>query len=153
MENSGYGRQSISRPMRIVDPIPKKSCLSGKVHQKNELRFYFFLLLFFQGFRKSKKIRHWTLGSGTKRPLSGVRNTNIKQILISKAKFAQKKLFFAQWFYTFYVLHFKTYLLPFTCYLALPLALALVFTLALALAQCHCNFVTGSLSGPLTLDC
>jgi hypothetical protein len=45
-------------------------------------------ITFPQGFGKSKKFGHWTLGSGKKRPLNGVRKTDIKKILLTKAKFA-----------------------------------------------------------------
>ena len=55
-----------------------------------------------QGFRKSKKFGHWTLGSGGKM-LNGVKNTDAKKILLSKAKFAQQNtFFFARPFYTLY---------------------------------------------------
>ena len=61
------------------------------------------LLSITQGFRKSKKFAHWTLWSGGKSPLKGKRNTNTKQILLSKAKFAQKQTFFVRRFYTHYL--------------------------------------------------
>ena len=37
-----------------------------------------------------------------KRPLNGVKNTDTKKILLGKAKFAKKTLFFAWQFYTLY---------------------------------------------------
>ena len=51
-------------------------------------------ITFPQRFWKSKKFAHWTLWSGGKRPFKGVRNTNTKEILLSKAKLAQKQTFF-----------------------------------------------------------
>ena len=66
--------------MRIVAPIPKKTLLVRqnlpKKNTKNERRFYTLYnkklsnlrpplsIIFPQGFRKSKKLGHWTLGNG-----------------------------------------------------------------------------------------
>ena len=48
-------------------------------------------ITFPHGFQKyKKKFGHWTLGSGGKRPVNGVRNTNTNKIMLSKAKFAKK---------------------------------------------------------------
>ena len=53
-----------------------------------------FPVLFLQVLRKSKRVAHWTLGSGGKRPLKAVSNTNTKKVLLSKAKCAHKTNFF-----------------------------------------------------------
>ena len=34
-KNPVYGRQSISQPMQIVAPIPKKCCYNGKICRKS----------------------------------------------------------------------------------------------------------------------
>ena len=77
-KNHAYGRQSISWPMRIVAPGSK-----AKFAEKNNFFFarQFYTLFeqkfsnlrpllsitFPQGFQKSKKFGHWTLGSGGKK--------------------------------------------------------------------------------------
>ena len=52
-----------------------KTCCLG--YEQNSI-YEKFVITFTQGFQKSKKSAHWTLGSGGKRQLRGVRNTNKK---------------------------------------------------------------------------
>ena len=63
---------------------------------------HFFSLLFPKDSEnlKSLDIGLWEVGA--KRRLNGVRNTNTKKILLSKAKFAQKQALFVRRFYTLY---------------------------------------------------
>ena len=80
-KNPTYRRQSISRPLRIVAQVPKKYFYWGKICRKTFFfawRFYTLYeqklsklkplcsITFPQGFRKSKKFGHWTLGNGGK---------------------------------------------------------------------------------------
>ena len=103
-KNPAYGRQSISRPMRIVEPI-KKILLVRHNSQKNYLflarRFYTLYeqkfsnvrhLLsntFPQGFRKSKKLGHWTFRSGGKKrfKVSGQMKKSVKKNFFSPRQF------------------------------------------------------------------
>ena len=82
LQNTAYGRQSISWPMRIAAPIPNKILLVRQnllKKKKNARRFYtlyeqkylnlrpLLSISFPQGFRQSKKFGHWTLGSGVQK--------------------------------------------------------------------------------------
>ena len=60
-------------------------------------------ITFPQGFRKSKKLDIGLWEVGAKRPLNGVRNTDTKKNLISKAKFAQKQIFLLRGNFTPYI--------------------------------------------------
>ena len=81
-KNPAYGRQSISRPMRIVAPIQKNPASMAKFaeiltffarrfYTLYEQKFYnlrpLLFITFPQGFRISKKFGHWTSGSGGKK--------------------------------------------------------------------------------------
>ena len=57
----------------------------------------------FQGFQKSKKFAHWTLGSGDKRPLKGVGNINTKKILRSKENSPKNNTFFLRGDFTLFI--------------------------------------------------
>ena len=86
--------------MRIVAPIPNKSCSQGKICQKqkkNARQFYTLFkqkflnvrpllsIIFPQGFRKYKKFGHWTSGSGGKKTFK--LSEEMKEKICIKKKF------------------------------------------------------------------
>ena len=83
-KNPAYGRQSISQPMQIIAPIPKKPACKARFTKKKltflAWQFYtlceqkflnlrpILFITFPQGFKKYKKnVGHWTLGKGGKK--------------------------------------------------------------------------------------
>ena len=101
-KNPAYGRQRISRPMRIVAPIPKNLASKAKFATKKTMRGdlapfmsksftiwdHFFLLLFPKDSKYLKSLDIWIWEVGAKRPLNGVKKcdgqtnkqTNIRKI-------------------------------------------------------------------------
>ena len=70
---------------------------------------HFFPLLFPKDSENLKSLDIWLREVGAKRPLNGVRNTVTEKILLSKAKFAQKLIFFcAQGLKTLYYWKFSS---------------------------------------------
>ena len=88
--------------MKLFSPPPFDTLYEKKFSNLRPL----LSLSFPQGFQKSKVCTldfvNWGQKSLLKKPLKGVRNTNSKKILLSKAKFAQKLTYFARRFYTLY---------------------------------------------------
>ena len=109
LKNRAHGRQSISRPMRIVPPMPQE----GGPRQNQQKKKTFFAqrfqttskqkcsnvrpllsISFPQGFRISKYIGHPTSGSGGKKTVKKDRKPKKTE------KSEEKKLFFARRFQT-----------------------------------------------------
>ena len=106
-KNPAYRRQSISRPLRIVAPIQKKTLLV----RQNSPKHNFFCapiftlyeqkisnlrpllsITFPQRFKKSKKLGHWTLRNGSKKTFKWS----------EQKKTIHKKKILPQRFYTLY---------------------------------------------------
>ena len=87
LKNPAYGRQSISRPMQIVAPIPKNSARKARfaikknlflgsnftpfISKKFKIWDHFFPLLFSKDSEKLNKFGHLALGRGAKKRLNG----------------------------------------------------------------------------------
>ena len=101
-KNSAYGRQSISRPMRLVAPMPQeggprqnkqiqqqKNCAAILDHFQTKMfkcqttSFHYFS----QGFRISKNIGHPTLGSGGKKTVKSAFGINFGLWEVVKLKY------------------------------------------------------------------
>ena len=99
-----WGKNMFKRSEQVKKICKKNFCCHGNftpfMSKNFQIWDHFFPLLFPKGSKnlKSLDIQLWEVGA--KRPLNGVRNNNIKKILLSKAKFAQKQTFFARWLCT-----------------------------------------------------
>ena len=89
-EKSAYGRQSISRPLRIVAQRPKNSSSKAKFavyEQSFQLWGDFFPLLFPQRFWKSKKFGNWTSESGGTKTFKRIEQLKKKNLKKKKKNF------------------------------------------------------------------